>query len=620
MKTSWFILLFVLSLSLATCLAMTACGGDDDDNDNNDDVVDDDSADDDDDADDDTSDDDTVDDDTTDDDTTGDDSADDTGDDTTDDDTDVEYTSLNCVLPNDPGGILPNLVGGGAISGAITVYVFNDVTCEPVEGVSVYLNDDPTPVLTDVTGLAALTATSGEQKVTVLKYDSLGGGDPDFWGWSYKADAAFMYFRLHPYQTGLTYADSTDGAFFADGSLLSYTNPARLLDLFTQPITIGLTIPGISRGNFLTALFAETDETGNYDFANLFTQADFALTLTSDTTDLYYLPANVYVPATDFSILTFGVSVPDHISYKVPVEIAATVSPIEGIVAQVDVSAAIPGQDELFALVTCILANTDNLRDCLEELVIPLINDAISFPYVGASPEWDGIGAPNLTLLQTAANSDFELSLANNNNGLDYFAMSFAEIPNRALLPLGIGVVRGGKVQLKLAEIPNADYMIVAGGTDMLAVDPATLNFSFTALYADDVHDLAGGANLDAVKDFLPLFDTAGTSYDGTTGTVTWALASESDAVDAYLIAIAPAACAPEFYAVVPGTETSFTFPADLFHAGPSENDLVFVLGFDLPEDVNINVFDPTRILAYNGSALNVWSNLNVYDFIGDIL
>ncbi len=570
MKERWFILL----LAIAMFAFATGCGcGDDDD--------DDDSAP----ADDDTTDDDSTDDDSTDDDTDDDTTDDDTtDDDTTDDDSDVEYDSLVCDTTQPAG------VSGGAIGSTITVYVYDDLSCDPIENATVILNDGDATDTTDADGMAELAIVDAAQTVTATAADC--------WSWSYKADANTMVFRLKCNSTA-SYTDSSPGDFTEGGSPLGLTNPG-LVGLFTTPVSLGVALPGVSRESILYT-----------DFYGLLAGSTFDLTLdTGDGPEVTEIPANVYLPNLNLAIPSVFEASGENEQYVVPVNDDATTSPIEGFVIQVLVSSILGDLGAIVDLIDCVGTEPDILT-CIGPLVTPLVNDGVSFSYAGAVPDWNGTGAPDIEVLDTQAKAELDVDLANADSDYDYLALMVAEIPNRALLPLGIGIVDGGSTAVDYADIPNADYMAILGATDLLQSGFTSANFSFAIKYAESVDEFTGGVSFDGDADFLPAFDSANCSWDESTSTIEWALES-GDTPDVYQIIYIPddSSC-EQLLAQVPGSDTSFVVPEGAC-AAPSAADIVVVVGASMPDDFDGDNYNPLDVMSYDISAVNLWTNLDL--------
>jgi hypothetical protein len=231
-----------------------------------------------------------------------------------------------------------------------------------------------------------------------------------------------------------------------------------------------------------------------------------------------------------------------------------------------------------------------------------------------------GLGnqAPDVPVVESATAVD--LTINNPDPNFDYLALALAEVPNRVLLPEALRYLDTPTVPLSFAKLTDAQYLAAAGVTDLFVNEFESFNFSFALQYTYDLADWASGLAFDGATDFLPLFDLENTYYDDSAATVHWALDGAADAVDAWLVAFFPANFGAELLVVPGGEASSYTPPAELFHAGPSESDAVLVAGLDLPDGVDVNSFDPTALLANNFAAINFWSNTSLLDLLGGIL
>jgi len=297
------------------------------------------------------------------DDTGGDDDVDDTGDDDADDDTipdddtnpddtdddstppDTEYPSTLCTLP-DPATLGDGkLIGGGAPTDTINVYVYDDATCAAIENATVVYG--AATFATDADGHAVVTPlTDAAYLVTAFEADHT--------AWSYKAEASTMYFRLRPDTYPGTYGDSAAGDFTDGGTALDLP-ASNIGNLFTSPIYLGVALPGLS----LESVFS-------LDFDHLFAEGTFDLTLNTGTPEVTPLPDSIYLPGLNLSVLTYGVSGANP-QYAVPVNSTASVSPLEGIVAGVDVTSAIPNITDLIGIILCVTAPSADILACVSD-------------------------------------------------------------------------------------------------------------------------------------------------------------------------------------------------------------------------------------------------------------
>ncbi|MCZ7583683.1 MAG: hypothetical protein M5R36_10325 [Deltaproteobacteria bacterium] len=539
----------LIALLAAMALVSTGCSCGDDDDDDSGGTPDDD----------DTGPDDDVDDD--DDDTGPDDDDDDTG----DDDLDTEFDSLNCELP-DPEGIAPSTVGGGAVSDTITVYVYADSpdggTCPAIEGATVTTDADTQT--TDVNGKATLDLTDAATTVTAFA--------DGYWAWSYKADSNVMYFRLRPDNYDYSY-DDVEGDFTTGGSPIGLTNPG-LLGLFTDPLYLGVVLPGISRSGVLSQ-----------DFENFLPEGEFNITIDdgggpADTA----LPEMIYLPTLNLTIPSVISVTGGNTSYMVAAR--DTTSPIEGFIIGLSAVEAIPDIAGLLDLIDCIDLGGDILA-CIEPIVVPLVNDALAFQYVGAVPDWDGSGDSDIEVTENVAKGTTTFNLDNEDTDYDYLGILAAEIPNRSIVPLSVGIVDSGSVDMDSTELPDSDYMAMMAATDLIASDFTSANFSFALKYAEKLADWGGAVDFDGDTDFLPNFDTGSTGFNDVTGEVSWALESDDDkaTADIYFVAyMADCADCPPVLAAVPGTDTSYQPPVGDLGITPSADDIVLVMGVDLPD------------------------------------
>ncbi|MBZ0274123.1 hypothetical protein K8I61_18940 [bacterium] len=603
MKHTFTFMLVAILAALSLAVAGCSCGDDDDDDDDgapDDDTGDDDADDDtgDDDADDDDMDDDMDDDDTGDDDTGDDDTGDD---DTGDDDTgDTEFSSLSCPI-SDPESIgSANTVGGGSATTTVDVYVFDDNDCSAIQNADVIHGD--TVYQTDVNGHAVVTLTDAEQTITAYA--------EGYWSWTYKVDAAVMYFRLRPDSFGNAYTDSGDGTFQDEGgSDLGLTNPT-LFGLFSNPIYLGVALPGLARADLLSM-----------DFDGLLATDTFDLTLDlGDGPAVTEAPRNIYLPALNLSIPGLFSVTGTNEDYVLPVRTGASVSPIEGFVLSASVGELFDNVGEILAVVACVTGGGDIL-ECVEPLVLPLINDALAFSHVGARPDWNGTGDPSMTTQETGGNT-LSINVANEDANFDYLAIFAAEIPNRALLPLGVGIVDSGSVDVDYADVPDGDYLAVVGATDLFASGFTSVNFSFALKYGESIADMTAKASFDADTDFLPNFNGDNTGYDDVTGEIFWELEAgpAKATADVFQIVYVPdCEDCPVVLAQVPGADSSFQPPVDDLGITPSDADIVVVLGIDYPAGVDLQEYNPAGLLGYNSSAVNMWTNFDILGLLGGL-
>ena len=597
----WSIAFILLALLVVSCSS-----GSDDDASGDNDTVDDDAVDDDSAADDDI-DDDAIDDDSVDDDTVDDDTVDD---DVVDDDTVFEYSPVICAIP-DVEKIGEDLtVGGGPISGLITVYVYaeedldGDGDCDPLPGA--YVNG----YSTDSNGQAILGATKGVNLVVAKK--------EGYWSWAYKADAKVMYFRLPRARVG-SYADSDSGQFQFDGAPLALQNPQgeyTLANLLDTPFYVGITVPAIIR----QALFS-TDPTGLMPSA----ANDFPISYTYQILDgelqenARYLPGNFYLPTMNFEtgiplVLPIVTGEGAHESYVLPVHDNWTTKPVEGLVLSANLGNALDAA--AVAQIAQEFVETGNIVGALLTQADALINDALTVQFSGANVSWDGVGAPNIDLVENAAKNTVNVTIANPNPDFDYLLVLAAEIPNRAWWPIGLKLAdAGGQATFDVTSIPEARYSLIVGKTDVidgLSNGDPYVRVSFALKYAATLADWSAGVTLDDA-DFLPLFDIAQTEYTAE-GVINWQLET-GDAPDLFTVLVDPVHdnLLDEALAYVPAADSSFD-AASVFDFTPNQDgvDVVGVFGVDLPESATPNQFNPLAMMGYDCPRATLWVNYDL--------
>jgi len=603
-RNNW---LFILILLLGLGLVLGACGGDDDD-DSSSSGDDDTSVEDDDDTggqDDDT--------DVDDDDTTPDDDDDDTTDDD-DDDTepeDTEYGPVICAIP-DPEGLGDDItVGGAVVGGVIATYVYDDATCNPIAGA------DVNGVVTDANGYAEVNATKGETLVAAVA--------DGYFGWAIKADAGVMYFRLQPVETSGSFTDSSDGEFLADGQSLGLTNPsgtytiANLLSLLDSTIFIGGAVPGLNRNTLLSTDFTNgLLPTTSWPLTYEYEMKDKAANAGSKDGDTIDMPRNVYFPSLDVDINLIGLVTASasgvNEAYQIPVNTTWSEVPIEGLVASI-----VAGEAVSVDLIINLITNPDDLIEALMAALPKIINDALMIDHVAGDPAWSGTGAPDMEVVDPiAAKNNVAVTISGAVAGYDYLGIMASEVPNRLLVPQSIKLFDSGAATFPVAAMPDSDYVLAVAKTNVLEVlagsgDPVELNMAMK--YAENLSEFTGGITLADGADFLPVFaDT--TAYNDTTGVLTWAL-SDKASVDAYVVIVDPNQddVFEMGIAVLPGTENTFditTFGA----VTPSVDDVLVLIGLDLPEGVSLNEFNLPGIIGYNSSAINIWTNYPIDELL----
>ncbi|MDP8223976.1 MAG: hypothetical protein P9L99_11500 [Candidatus Lernaella stagnicola] len=589
MKRKW--LLVLLAFMMILTFAAIGCGDDDDDDDDNDDSTIPPGGDDDD------NDDDTAGDDDDDDD---DDDNDDDDNDTTPDDPDTEFSSLFCTLP-DPEEIGEGLlIGGGSAGDTIAVYVYEEAygadPCEPIENAAVIAGG--TEYTTDADGFVEVDLTKAATMVTA--------GKNDFMSWTYKADAAVMYFRLRPETYTHPRSLSASDEFYVDATPLELTNPNSLAGLITQPIYIGAGFGGFSRQQLFST-----------DFGLVFTDEDYHVDITlPDAADAAYylpLPENIYLPELDLNLLGIAISMNDHSFYRFPYLATTNETPVAGVLLDCDLGSVLT-LETLTEIVQGII-NGDDVLEIVMGLLPAFLSDGLTVPYAGALPDWDTEGVPGMEMLPVdVAKDSFEVTIANPDAGADYIGLLAAEIPNRLVAPLDFAIADEGVMTLSYADIPDADYLLGAIKTDLLASEFVTSKMTIAAKYAPFSDSWADGVEI-AQSDFLPYFDEAATSYNSMTEEVTWALESKAD-VDAYFVAVFfDSDLYESAFALLPPTASSFRVPSQFSPIG-SVNDIVIVMAIDLPDGVDIDEWNPVEFWSNNLSAISVWTHPTLPEII----
>ena len=627
MKSKWVLLSLVMLLVVGL---VSACGGGDDDDDTADDDVTDDDV-----ADDDVADDDIADDDIVDDDIVDDDIVDD---DIVDDDIDTEYDTPEwyCILP-DPASLGDGItVGGGAISDDITVYVYDGAVstdgtyCDPIEGAHVIL-DNTEVGTTNTDGMLVIDLADAAELVTAFM--------PGYWSWSYEADAAVMYFRLRPDNyDGFDYQDSNAGEFLLDGTALGLENfnieysGINIFDpvgqLLDSVIAGGVAIPGLARSTLLDLDFDGMISDGMFEVSY-----EYFIVGSPPEGDIIELWRSIYLPGFLLDVNVIGLAGvtaegDDNSEYLIRIpDPVFDENPIEGFTFDLALGEAVTTNLIGNLLLDLIMGNPIDIIEIIMDNLVPLLNNAIAFGYVGADPVWDGSGAPDIEVTEVGTKLNVPLTISNYDSDFDYMSVLAAEIPNRALLPLGIQIADAGAAVLDAAEVADADYVIAALKTDLLASELTSFNMSLAMAYAETLDDWSADGVTIADGDFLPFFDSANCAYNDTTGEITWQLESKAD-VDLYLAVYIPACedC-PVVLATLPGTAGSYQPPIAALGITPTPTpalpdigDIAVVVGIDLPEGVSADEFDPTHILSYNSTGLNLWTNVDIIALLENLL
>ncbi|MCB9487597.1 MAG: hypothetical protein H6684_02565 [Deltaproteobacteria bacterium] len=504
-------------------------------------------------------------------------------------------TPLTCPTP-DPMGIgNGNLIGGGSISSNVTVYVFDDVTCLPIEGATVY-NDSPTK---------ATQSTDSDGKAVISTGAPLGifAVDDGYTAWGYvDVDAAVQYFRLRPDDAGGTYVDHSGGDFLSNSSPLGLKQPSLIQLGLGKPIFLGLALPGISRQGLI-----QTDLNG------LLSSTTFGLLIDVLGDDPLPLPTNIYLPEMDYGIsigeLSFQVE-GENEQYTVPVNTANVVQPIEGVTLSLS---------KLLAILGPALGDDPDIP-----AIVAAAFDNLKIDYAGAETDWNGSGEPDIDVL-AVNDGNSAISLTNTTDGVDYLGVSVAEVPNRAFYPLGLDFAPSSSTPSKSLSLPYenmgtlSDYMVMVMATESLQNGGESLAFSIAARFADTTGDLAGGYSINTAT-MLSQFDPLSSGYDDADATVFWAEdGSGSATADAYVVLLIPTN-GPVAVALVDGSADEVDFPEDDLGITPDPTDLAVVIGVDLPGGVSIDEFNPINLLGYNNMNVNIWTNLNLEDLLGGIL
>lgn len=603
-RNNW---LLVLTLLLGLGLVLGACGGDDDDDDSSS-------------GDDDTSPDDDDDTGGDDDDTTPDDDDDTTPDDDDDNDTtpdddddtepaDTEYDPVVCAIA-DPESLGGNLtVGGDVVGGVIATYVYDDATCQPVAGA------DVNGVVTNADGYAEVPAEAKGATLVAAIADG-------YFGWAIKADAGVMYFRLQPVETAGSFTDSAEGEFVADGQALGLTNPtgtytiANLLNLLDSTIFLGGAIPGLNRNTLLSTDFTNgLLPTTTWPLTYEYEMDKAGAAKEGETIDM---PKNVYFPSLDVDINIIGLVTASasgvNETYQVPVNAAWSEVPIEGLVASI-----VAGEAVSVDLIIDLISNPDDIIEALMAALPKIINDALMIDHVAGDPAWGGTGAPDLEVVDPiAAKSDVAVTINGAVAGYDYLGIMASEVPNRLLVPQSIKLFDSGAATFPAATMPDSDYVMAIAKTNALEVlggsdEPVELNLVLK--YAENLSEFTSGITINDATDFLPVFaDT--TAYNEATGVLTWAL-SKKATPDAYVVIVDPAQddVFEMGIAVLPGTDSTFditTFGA----VTPSVDDVLVLIGLDLPEGVTLDEFNLPGIIGYNSSAITIWTNYPIAELL----
>ncbi len=505
---------------------------------------------------------------------------------------DIEYGMLRCALP-DPAGLGEGtLFGGGQAIDRITVYVFDGETCEPMQSARVHYNSNS--YYTDHEGKVVIPIAA-DGPVTVSVYKTY------YTSWSYTVDAAVMYFRLAPEDPARTSHDSQEGVFTLDGQPLTIANPQNLVEAFIDPLHFGLVLPGqsLARSTLL-------------DAHEYFSRNDFEICLAYEYgPDCTYLPTNFFIPDVNVTLDIpgygeLGVWAVNE-SYQIPVYDDALRTSVQAFMPQVDLAAMM--DFETFAAMVVELATNWNFFDVFKPLVVPLFNRGASVSHVGALPDWDLIGKPDMEVQEVGVDGQrISFNVNEAQSEFDYFAILGAEAPNRSLIPLSLAALDKEPVYLDYAEMPDADYLAVSVKTDMLKTTNEFSNMQIAVKYAEDVFGFEDGVSFED-QDYGPRFDPELTHYNYSTGEVTWELLDQDMDIDLFLVIVMPNYYyyyMPVHMAVLPREAHSHAVPFTAWGLRPDDFDLVTVLAIDFPYDPNEG-FDPSKIFGYNIKRMSAW-------------
>jgi len=433
------------------------------------------------------------------------------------------------------------------------------------------------------------------------------------------ADADSMYFRLRPKDYGavaVRYTETT-GNFYSDDSLLALENmDGGLTDLASTTFYLGASIFGLSRGDIFSKDYNE----------GLFSHEEFlfSYSLLGSGEDLVF-PSNLYLPDFNLNVLAGTLSASGvNETYSLPVQNGVDEFPLEGFVAAIDMTSI-----DITTIINTLISG-GSLADLIIAALEPLVNTGISFPYVAVNPDYAGTGAADMDVYGEIR--DIDISIANVDSEYLYAGLILDEIPNRALIPAGVGLAdTAGEMTVSAAKIPSGDYMAMVGKSNIMDILDSLgtfvpLELSIAMRYTDNISDWSTGIAVDDSTDFLPMFDDAATSFDNdplspTAGLLT--LGMEADVtVDLYYVIYVPSCSGtcPMVFATIPGTETQYQVPLEQFGIVPEEMDYVTVVAVDLPDATDLNACDPTSLFAENSAAFSVWMNVDIGALIEELM
>lgn len=508
---------------------------------------------------------------------------------------DVEYAPLICDLP-DPAGLGEGvLFGGGANEGKVKAHVFDDADCLPIAGATVVVGRDVARVLTDENGYAEVSTTPGGVMVSAIA----GGYAP----WSYDNDAAVRYFRLRSDDRSFPATDSDEGVFRWDGEALAFTNPQELGGFFEQPATAGVVWPGISRATVLSRAYQGMETAGTFDINWVY---DYEI-----EDDPIPFPLNFHLPQVGLEIDIPGIVDwgfwGGNETFRFPIPDGADVSPLNSFVFQIDL-AQVVDIGTLLAFVAAAGEGGD-LEAPLAQLLKPLLARGLTFPYAALEPDRRAGDGADIETTQVAIDgASIEVVIDEPAADYDYVFALLAEVPNRALAPIGVAVAEGGAARLPIPRLTDADYVLVAMRTDMFAGRWETQTMSLLVRYAEDPSEWRDGLVL-SNADFGPPFDEATTTYDDDTGRLKWAFEDDASGMDAVLMTAKRYWYEPKgrYFSLLPADRecTDLPLPA-LGYSSYWLNDFALI-AVDLPDDV-AGGFDPTRIFGYSNARYTVWT------------
>lgn len=525
-----------------------------------------------------------------------------TGDDDTPLPQDTEYDLFACELP-DPESLGDGILfGGGPHAGSILVYVFDDQDCSPLSNAKVVVENSSVVYSTDSTGQVTVPAPLGAQAVSAFH--------TGYWAWTYKMNASVLYFRLRPEDYGISYTDSDPGVFrnASGGSTINLTNPDSLASFSSEKTYMGLAVPGVSRNSILYS-----------DFDGFMTQDTFDIDLVLGILGNYpiEIPRNVYMPFLDVSV---GIPLIGNVGLQsrneefiVPYSVSDPQTPMSGMILEIEGGTVINPAVVVEVLVQILYLY--NLEQAISTAIMPLLSEGLNFPYVGMDALVNPASNPDVKVHKND-DGDVDINFTSTNGTDDYFGFLAAEIPNRAMVPLGIKRAESGSVSLPYARMVDADYIAVGAKTNWFNSVLASSTASFIVNYSESPNSTV---TIDD-SEFLPYFNESLWDYDYYTGDLTWGLEDESNTdIDWFWLV-----CYPDDYytpeprvlmAILSPETRSFSLPEDI-GIDPAWNDKFFLVAVDMPDE-HEDGFDPTRLIGYNNTK---YSLISFPSFIDNIL